>query len=175
MAIVLDEVLAVLSRTPRVLDAQLRGLPDAWTEANEGPDTWTPRNVLGHLISGEEHDWIPRARIILAPSGDRRFEPFNRFDHLKRQASVHDLLETFAEKRAANLTILRGWRLGPKELARTGLHPDFGAVTLDQLLATWATHDLDHLNQVARVMALRYSEAVGPWKAYLSILKPRVS
>ena len=167
----LDEVLAVLERTPRLLDVLLRGLPEALTEANEGEGTWNARNVLGHLISGEDHDWIPRARIILEGGGP--FEPFNRFDHLAQRIPVIDLLETFAEKRAANLDTLRSWHLGPRELARTGTHPEFGAVTLDQLLATWVVHDLDHINQVARVMAKRYDTAVGPWKAYLSILKPR--
>ena len=171
--LVLEEVLAVLSRTPRVLDVQLRGLPEPWLLANEGEGTWNPRNVLGHLIDGEDHDWIPRARIILGSSNERRFEPFHRFDHLARQVALPDLLDTFAEKRAANLDTLRSWRLGPRELARTGEHPEFGLVTLDQLLATWVTHDLDHLDQVARVMAKRYDEAVGPWKAFLSILKPR--
>ena len=173
MGIVLEEALAVLSRTPRVLETQLRGLPAAWTEVNEGGATWTARNVLGHLIDGEDHDWIPRARIILGPDPDGRFEPFDRFEHLTRDIPLTDLLETFAEKRAANLDTLRSWRLGPSELARTGIHPEFGAVTLDQLIATWVAHDLDHLGQIARVMAHRYDEAVGPWKAYLSILKPR--
>lgn len=173
MEVVLDEIYAVLTRTPRVLEAQLRGLPVAWTSANEGPDTWNARNVLGHLIDGEDYDWIPRARIILSSSPEKRFEPFDRFQHLTRNVSMNDLLETFAEKRAANVGTLRSWRLGPRELARTGEHPEFGSVTLNQLLATWVAHDFDHLNQVARVMALRYGETVGPWKAYLSILKPR--
>lgn len=167
----IDEVLAVLARTPRVLDVQLRGLPEPWTEANEGEGTWNARNVLGHLISGEDHDWIPRARIILEGGGP--FAPFNRFDHLARKIPLIDLLETFAEKRASNLDTLRAWRLGPRELARTGTHPEFGLVTLEQLLATWVVHDLDHVNQVARVMARRYDASVGPWKAYLSVLRDR--
>ena len=167
----LDDVLAILARTPRVLDVQLRGLPEAWTEANEGDGTWNARNVLGHLINAEDYDWIPRARIIVEGGGP--FEPFDRFDHLAHRVPVIDLLETFAEKRAANLDTLRAWHLGPRELARTGTHPEFGRVTLDQLLATWVVHDLDHLNQVARVLAKRYDAAVGPWKAYLSVLKDR--
>ena len=168
-AFVLDEALAVLSRTPRILDVQLRDLPDAWTEATEGEKTWNARNVLGHLIDGEENDWIPRARLILERGGP--FEPFDRFAHLARTASIPDLLDTFTEKRAANLDILRSWHLGPHQLAMTGEHPEFGRVTLEQLLATWVAHDFDHLGQVARVMARRYVAAVGPWKQYLSILK----
>jgi uncharacterized damage-inducible protein DinB len=169
--IVVEEAIAILARTPRVLDAQLRGLPAAWTEVTEGEGTWSARNVLGHLIDGEERNWIPRARVIL--SGGGAFKPFDRLAHLARTATVPDLLDTFAEKRAANLDVLRAWRLGPHELAKTGEHPEFGRVTLDQLLATWVAHDCDHLGQVARVLAGRYGTAVGPWKAYLSILKPR--
>ena len=173
MEVILDEVLGILTRTPRVLDVQLRGLPDAWLAANEGPDTWNPRNVVGHLIDGEDLDWIPRARVILGQDAERRFEPFDRFRHLSRTLPINDLLETFAERRAANLDTLRSWHIGPRELALTGEHPEFGTVTLNQLLAAWVAHDLDHLNQVDRVMAVRYREAVGPWKAYLSVLKPR--
>lgn len=167
----LEEVLAILARTPRVLDAQLRGLPEAWTETNEGEETWNARNVLGHLINGEDHDWIPRARIILEGGGT--FPPFSRFDHLANRIPVDVLLDTFAAKRAANLETLRSWNPGPGELVSTGTHPEFGAVTLDQLLATWVAHDFDHLNQVARVMAKRYDAAVGPWKTYLSVLTDR--
>jgi len=171
--IILDEVVAILSRTPRVLDAQLRGLPAAWTSADEGPDTWNAVNVVGHLIDGEDFDWIPRAKIILDARGERTFEPFDRFAHLTRKLPLGDLLAMFARKRAANLETLRGWRLGPQQLALTGTHPELGTVTLNQLLATWVAHDLDHIDQLARVMAVRYRETVGPWKAYLSILKPR--
>jgi uncharacterized damage-inducible protein DinB len=171
MSFVLEEALAILARTPRVLDAQLRGLPSAWTEANEGEQTWNARNVLGHLIDGEEQNWIPRARIILEGGG--RFEPFDRLAHLSNSSSLGELLDIFDEKRAANLDVVRSWRLRPRELERTGIHPEFGKVTLEQLLSTWVAHDFDHLGQIARVMARRYVAAVGPWKAYLSILKPR--
>jgi uncharacterized damage-inducible protein DinB len=171
--IILDEVIAILTRTPRVLDAQLRGLDDAWLAANEGEGTWNPRNVVGHLIDCEELNWIPRARIILAQGPGRQFEPFDRYRHLSRTMPINDLLETYAELRAANLDTLRSWRLGPQQLALTGEHPEFGTVTLGQLLAAWVVHDLNHLYQVERVLAVRYREAVGPWKAYLSILKPR--
>ena len=169
MSFILEEALAILSRTPRVLDVQLRGLPDAWTEATEGEQTWNARNVLGHLIDGEDQNWIVRARVIL--EGDGIFVPFDRFAHLSRSSPLRELLDVFAEKRAANLDIVRAWRLGPRELEQTGVHPEFGRVTLAQLLATWVAHDFDHLGQIARVMARRYVAAVGPWKAYLSILK----
>jgi hypothetical protein len=169
MSFVLEEAIAVLARTPRILDVQLRGLPAAWTEANEGEQTWNARNVLGHLIDGEDFDWIPRARIILEGGGT--FETFDRFSHLQRKIALHDLLDIFAEKRAANLDVLRAWNLGPRQLEQTGVHPEFGRVTLEQLIATWVAHDFDHLGQIARVMARRYVAAVGPWKAYLSILK----
>jgi len=169
MTFVLEEALEVLERTPRVLDAQLRGLPSEWTEATEGEKTWNARNVLGHLIDGEDFNWIPRARIILEGGG--RFETFDRLAHLGRTISIPILLDTFTEKRIANLDTLRSWRLGAHELAKTGEHPEFGRVTLEQLLATWVAHDFDHLGQISRVMARRYVTAVGPWKAYLSILK----
>jgi len=169
MSFVLDEALAVLARTPRVLDAQLRGLPTEWTEVTEGEKTWNARNVLGHLIDAEDYDWIPRARLILERGGP--FEPFDRFAHLARTVSIPDLLDTFSEKRAANLDIVRSWHLGFPQLAMTSEHPELGRVTLEQLLATWVAHDFDHLGQIARVMARRYVAAVGPWRAYLSILK----
>ena len=164
---------AVLERTPPTLRAMLHGLWPAWTDATEGPETWSPYVIVGHLIHGERTDWIPRAQIILGQGPERRFEPFDRFRHLSRTLPINDLLETFAERRAANLDTLRSWHIGPRELALTGEHPEFGTVTLNQLLAAWVAHDLDHLNQVERVMAVRYREAVGPWKAYLSVLKPR--
>ena len=171
----LESALAVLERTPAVLDRELRGLPEAWTAPNEGGETWSPRKVVGHLINGEETDWIPRTRIILGPGENRRFVPFDRFRRLASEdaMTLDQLLDRFAALRAANLATLRGFRLGPAELARTGIHPDFGTVTMRQLLATWVVHDLDHLVQVARVMAFQYTDAVGPWKLYLSVLTDR--
>jgi len=171
MSFDLEEAFAVLARTPHVLDVQLRGLPTAWTEVNEGEATWNARNVLGHLIEGEDSNWIPRARVILTTGG--AFEPFDRIAHLANTMSLDDLLDTFTEKRIANLDILLSFRLGPRELALTGRHPEFGVVTLEQLISTWVAHDLDHVAQIARVMAKRYEREVGPWKAYLSILKTR--
>jgi hypothetical protein len=169
----LGEGLAVLERTPAVLRAWLAGLPEPWTRADEGPDTWSAFDIVGHLIDGEETDWIPRARIILAQGADRRFVPFDRFRHLRDRTPLAGRLEQFAALRAANLDTLRGWSLTADQLALTGIHPEFGDVTLSQLLATWVAHDLDHLMQIARIMGRRYTEAAGPWQAYLRVLRPR--
>jgi DinB family protein len=169
----LAEACAMLERTPTVLHAWLAGLPDAWVRADEGPETWSPFHVVGHLIDGEETDWIPRARIILAQGPDRRFTPFDRFRHRRMNAgrSLPELLDRFAALRVANMVTLRGWRLAPAQLALTGEHPELGTVTLEQLLATWVAHDLDHLMQIARVMGKRYVAATGPWPAYLRVLR----
>jgi len=167
------EGIAILDRTPAVLDAWLAGLPKAWTGADEGADTWSPFDIVGHLIDGEETDWIPRARIILAQGSDRRFAPYDRFRHLRDRAtaSLGGRLERFAALRAENVSTLHGWSLTPEQLTLTGVHPEFGEVTLAQLLATWVAHDLDHLMQIARIMGKRYGEAAGPWKAYLRVLR----
>ncbi|HYW49685.1 MAG TPA: DinB family protein [Gemmatimonadaceae bacterium] len=168
----LPDALSVLERTPHTFRALLAGLPSAWTSPNEGPGTFSARDNLAHLVHGERTDWIPRARIILAQAGSRRFEPYDRFAHVHESAerSVDALLDEFASLRAANLDTLRGWSLTDAELALTGEHPAFGSVTLRQLLATWVVHDLGHLAQASRVMTKQYRDAVGPWRAYLPIL-----
>lgn len=168
----LADGIPVLRRTPAVIRALLADLPDAWLRATEGPDTWSPFDVLGHLIDGEETDWIPRARIILARGPSPAFEPFDRFRHLRlnRDAPAAELLDRFARLRSANLATLEGFRLTPAELALEGLHPKLGRVTLRQLLATWVAHDLGHVGQVVRVMAKQYGDAVGPWRRYLPVL-----
>ena len=162
----------VLRRTPRTLDALLRGLPADWIDATEGPDTWSPYVVVGHLIHGERTDWIPRARIVLDQRADRRFAPYDRFAQFRESEgkSLEQLLDEFAALRAANLATLEGWHLTDRDLSLTGEHPEFGPVTLRQLLATWVAHDLAHLVQTARVMAKQYRDAVGPWRAYLSVM-----
>jgi len=172
MAFDLDEGLAVLTRTPATLRALLAGLPAAWTSANEGPDTWSPRDVVGHLIHGEETDWIPRVLIILTQGESQPFEPFDRFAQARRFAgwSLEQLLDDFGAVRAAGLATLRGWHLTPEQLALRGRHPELGQVTLSQLLASWVVHDLGHIAQISRVMAKQYTAAVGPWKAYLPVL-----
>jgi hypothetical protein len=168
----LEHGISVLERTPRVLDVMLNALAPAWTEATEGPDTWSPYVIVGHLIHGERTDWIPRAQLILVQGSNRRFTPFDRFAQFRESEgkSLSELLEEFARLRADNVTTLAGWRLTDAQLALEGVHPEFGAVTLRQLLATWVAHDLGHVAQIARVMAKQYREAVGPWREYLPVM-----
>ena len=168
----LNDAVAVLERTPTVLRALLSDLPAEWTTCNEGPDTFSAFDNVGHLIHGERTDWIARARIILAQGDDRRFQPFDRFAQQQESAgkTLAQLLDEFTMLRAQNLELLRSWQLSERELALTGEHPELGTVTLVQLVATWVVHDLGHLAQIARVMAKRYAAAVGPWQAYLPIL-----
>lgn len=172
MPFTLEATREILSRTPATLDALLRGLPDGWSHCDEGADTWSPFDVVGHLIHGERTDWIPRAKIILEHGPARPFEPFDRFAQLEanRGKTLEELLDLFAELRAANLRELDALELTPERLSREGTHPELGTVTLGQLLATWAVHDLNHLAQIARAMASRYRSDVGPWGAYLRIL-----
>ncbi len=170
----LDDALAVLERTPESLRALLAGLSETWVTATEGEGTWSPYDVMGHLIHAEHTDWIPRARHILA--GESR--PFEKFDRTaqftySRGKSLGELLSTFAELRRENVAALAGMKLTEDDLGRRGMHPELGEVTLAQLLATWVVHDLDHVAQVARVMAKTYAGAVGPWHVYLSILRDR--
>ncbi|MDX1419375.1 MAG: DinB family protein [Rubricoccaceae bacterium] len=170
-----DDALAILARTPAVLDAWLRGLPDAWTRADEGPGTWSPYDVVGHLIHGEQTDWLPRTRILLDHGEARPFDPFDRFAQERESAGqpLDALLDRFAALRAQNLDGLRALGLTDADLARRGTHPELGLVTLEQLLATWTAHDLGHLSQIARVMAKRYRDAIGPWAAYLPVVHDR--
>jgi hypothetical protein len=167
-----SEITAVLSRTPAALRALLEGLPEAWVEADEGEGTFSPRDVVGHLIHGEKTDWVPRLRIILEAGEGRPFVPFDRFGFRDaiRGVPTTALLAELESLRTANLAFLAGLSLTPGQLALKGRHPELGTVTLGQLLATWAVHDLNHVSQVVRVMSRRYAEAVGPWKAYLGIL-----
>jgi DinB superfamily len=168
----LDLSLDILRRTPATLESLLDAAGEPWVRGTEGAETFTPFDVVGHLIDGEETDWIPRARIILAQGRDPRFEPYDRFRHRARNAnrSLGSLLAEFARLRAANLELLRSWRLTAVELDLPGEHPSLGRVTLRQLLAAWVVHDLGHLAQVARVMAKQYREEVGPWLPYLPVL-----
>ena len=170
----LHDAVAILERTPATLSALLLGLPDAWVWATEGDGTWSPYDVIGHLIHGEHTDWIPRARHILAGE-TRAFEPFDRMAQFtaSQDKSLGELLMTFADLRRENVAALIGMNLTEADLGRKGLHPELGEVTLGQLLATWVVHDLDHVAQVARTMAKVYTEATGPWSAYLSILRDR--
>ena len=169
----LEPAIAILGRTPAALNTLLRGLPDAWIRANEGPGTWSPFDVVGHLVHGERTDWIPRAEIIRAHGEARAFEPFDRHAQFRESAgkSIGDLLGEFEALRARNLAVAGGWKLGPADLSRTGRHPDLGAVTLGQLLSTWVVHDLAHLGQITRTMAKQHAAEVGPWKAYFRVLE----
>lgn len=175
MSFDLADGIAVLERTPATFDALLAGLPEAWIATNEGPDTFSPFDNVGHLIHGERTDWIPRARIILDQGTDRRFAPYDRFAQVRESQgkTLVDLLNEFARLRAENVATLRTWNLSERELALEGEHPELGSVTLRQLLATWVAHDLGHVAQTARVMAKRYRDAVGPWRAYLPVLGAR--
>jgi hypothetical protein len=167
----LEEGIPVLERTPVILSALLDELPGDWSRVNEGPDTWSPVEVVAHLIHGERTDWIPRARIILKQESYRRFDPFDRFAELKSGRPLEDLLEEFDQLRSGNVATLRGWNLKAKDMELTGEHPEFGAVTMRQLLATWVVHDLSHIAQITRTMARAYTAAVGPWTAYFRVLQ----
>jgi hypothetical protein len=168
----LDSSIAVLERTPRVLEALLSGLPDVWTTGNEGADTWSPFDVVGHLIDGELSDWMARLQIILSQGANRCFEPFDRFRHISanKGRALPELLAEFRRLREGNLSELRRLKLTGGQLQLTGEHPAFGTVTLEQLLATWVAHDLGHIAQITRVMSKQYRDAVGPWEAYLPVL-----
>ena len=172
MGLRLDEALEVLERTPACLQAWLAGLPGDLLAANEGPDTFSPHDVVSHLVHGEEEDWVPRARISLEHGEAVAFEPFDRFAFRERNAgqTTEALLARFAELRSDSLRAIRELELGPDDLAKTGLHPELGRVTLEQLLATWAVHDQAHTAQIARVLGKRYGEDVGPWRAYINLL-----
>jgi DinB superfamily len=167
-----ERSLEVLARTPHTLRALLSDLPDLWIRGTEGPDTFSPFDVVGHLIDGEETDWMLRTTIILAEGPNPAFEPYDRFRHRARNVgrSLESLLDEFASLRAANLDLLRSWRLTENQLGLPGIHPVFGAVTLRQLLAGWVVHDLGHVAQIARVMAKQYKEEVGPWLAFMPVL-----
>jgi len=167
------QTIALLSRTPAALNALLRDLPETWTFPNEGENTWSAFDVVGHLVHGERTDWMPRARMVLQFDETKGFEPFDRLGYMRESQgkSLAQLLDEFARLRSENLDQLRALNLRQEELARRGRHPALGVVTLSELLATWAVHDLTHLHQISRIMAHQYREAVGPWSAYLGVLQ----
>ena len=168
-----EEALPVLQRTPSVLRALLLDLPEPWIQTNEGPGTWSPFDVVGHLIHGERTDWVPRVEHILQHGDTVVFPKFDReaMFTASKGKSLAELLDTFAEARTASLGRLDVLGLTALDLDRQGRHPEFGLVTMGQHLSTWVAHDLGHISQVVRAMARRYSAAVGPWRAYLSILR----
>ena len=167
----LSEITAILTRTPQTLRALLQDLPQPWLDASEGEGTFSPRDVVGHLIHGEMTDWIPRLKRILESGESRPFDPFDRHGYrLSPGATIKDLLDEFATLRAENLATLGSLKPRSDQLALKGMHPALGLVTLGQMLATWTVHDLNHISQIVRVMSKRYDGTVGPWKAYLGIL-----
>jgi hypothetical protein len=169
----LGHTISLLNRTPAVLKTLLGDLPETWTLRNEGENTWSAFDVVGHLIHGERTDWMPRTRMILQSGEAQTFEPFDRWGHVRESQgkSLGQLLEEFAGLRSGNLSELRALNLRQEDLERRGRHPALGVVTLSELLATWAAHDLTHLHEISRVMAHQYREAVGPWSAYLGVLR----
>lgn len=169
---ILPPTIALLERTPRALDALLRGLPAEWIFSNEGEHTWAVFDVIGHLIHGERSDWMVRTRWILQFGETRPFEPFDREAQKGESTgkSLNELLDEFARVRGQNLAELRALDLRPEQFALRGRHPALGPVTLGELLATWAAHDLTHLHQISRIMASQYRTAVGPWEAFLGVL-----
>lgn len=169
----LEQTIALLSRTPATLNALLRDLPDSWTRQNEGETTWSAFDVVGHLIHGERTDWIPRAERILEFGESRAFDPFDRWAQEKesRDKTLPELLDEFARLRSENLNRVRALNLKPQDYLRRGKHPALGVVSLSQLLATWAAHDLTHLHQISRIMAHQYRDAVGPWSEFLGVMK----
>jgi hypothetical protein len=169
----LQQAMALLARTPATLDVLLRDLPEKWTLSNEGGETFTPFDVVGHLIHGERTDWMQRAQIILEHGESRPFDKFDRLAQTRESKgkSLAELLDEFARLRAENLNALRAMNLSPADLNKRGRHPFLGTVTLSQLLATWPAHDMTHLHQISRTLAHQYREAVGPWLQYLGVLQ----
>jgi DinB superfamily len=169
----LADLIDLLNRTPQALKELLHGLPKTSTESNEGENTWSPFDVIGHLIYGEQVNWIPRAKMILEFGEAKVFEPFDRFAQFEasKGKTMEDLLEEFEDIRQENIRTLKNMNLTLEDLQRRGHHQEFGRVTLGELLSTWAAHDLDHVVQISRTLAKGYREAIGPWRAYLSVMK----
>ena len=169
----ISKTIAILSQTPTTVKSLLGNLSDEWNFAPDGEDSWSPFDIIGHYIHGEETDWITRAKIILSQGENLTFEPFDRFAQLDKSEgqTMSELLETFANLRQKNIEILKSWKLTDEQLKLKGIHPELGEVTLEQLLATWAVHDLTHVRQLVSVLAKQYAENVGAWKQYLTILQ----
>lgn len=169
----IHQAIEVLSQTPSTVKSLLGNLSAEWIFASDGENSWNPFDVVGHYIHGEKTDWIPRAKIIMAQGENLTFEPFDRFAQSEKSKgkTLSELLETFAELRQRNIETLKSWNLTDQQLKLKGIHPELGEVTLEQLLATWVVHDLNHIRQIISVMAKQYAEDVGAWKEYLSILR----
>lgn len=168
----LQQSIEILERTPQVLESMLKGLSSEWIKNNEGANTWSPYDVVGHLVFGEKTDWMARINIILSDAENKLFEPFDRFAQLnEKEQPLEYLLGEFKRLRAQNLQDLSALNIQEEDYERTGIHPAFGEVNLKQLLSTWAVHDLGHIAQISRVMAKQYTQEVGPWIDYLGVLK----
>jgi len=171
----LTEAIGILESTPLILDKQLAGLSKNWLSNNEGESTWTPAQIVCHLIHCEDDDWIPRLKIILNNAGEKKFKPFDRtfgFENADK-FTINELLDEFRNKRNENLEYLKSLKLDENDMDKKGIHPDFGEVTLRQLLSTWVVHDLSHIAQINRVMSFQYKDETGPWKKYFPILSKR--
>jgi len=168
----LNKSVEILEKTPMVLESILSELSSCWTKSNEGKNSWSPYDILGHLIFGEKTDWMVRVKIILSQSKNKMFEPFDRFAQLKEKQNktISDLIAEFKNLRKSNLKELKSLNITNKDFELKGMHPEFGEVTLEQLISTWVVHDLGHIAQISRVMAKQYKTNVGPWNAYLGIL-----
>jgi len=168
----LNEAIEILERTPPALNSLLENLSSCWTQQNEGPDTWSPFDVVGHLIHGEKTDWIVRVDLILGSNPNKNFEPFDRFAQLtdSKEKSLNELLTEFSILRKANLEKLKSHNINAEDLLKEGIHPEFGKVTLKHLLATWVSHDLNHIYQIVRVMVKLYKGETGPWPKYIRLL-----
>lgn len=173
MTFEINKAIEILSRTPTILETMLNGLSDDWLRNNEGEGTWSPYDVVGHLIHGEKTDWIPRAKIILSDSENKTFEPFDRFAQMntREEKTITELISEFKTLRAQTINELIRLQITETDFFKEGIHPELGRATLKGLLSTWVVHDLGHIAQISRVMAKQYASEVGPWKAYLGILK----
>lgn len=173
MSFTIAKTFEILEQTPDTLINLTSGLSQEWINTNEGDETWSVFDVVGHLLHGDKTDWLKRVKVILSGSDDKRFTPFDRFAQLEtsKGKTLTELLKEFKEVRKSNLTELRGLNISEADLSKTGIHPTFGTVTLKQLISTWAVHDLDHLSQISRVMAKQYKDETGPWVEFLKILK----
>ncbi|MBA4241420.1 MAG: hypothetical protein C0448_11895 [Sphingobacteriaceae bacterium] len=169
----IEHTIQILERTPHTLHALLNNLNEEWTEKNEGGATWSPYDVVGHLIHCDEYNWIPRIEVVLSNSLVRTFEPLDRFAQLEKSKgkTINQLLDDFIKIRFSSIAKLRSLNITNEQLSKTAIHPELGSVTLSQLIATWLVHDLDHLTQISRVMAKQYKDDVGPWIAYLKIVR----
>lgn len=173
MEFTIEKSVEILERTPGVLVELLSEIHVDWIDNNEGPETWSPFDIVGHMLHGEKTDWVPRIEIVLSDRGNKVFEPFDRFAMFQESKgkNMGQLLFEFKQARISNLNWLQSKQLQASDLGKTAEHPTLGIVTLRQLIATWAVHDLTHLNQICRVMARQYEYQIGPWVQYINLFR----